>query len=344
MRFLFIAVALGLSLSAPQKVNAERISYGEIEAFRSLNMLIRFSNCSSSKCERHVPASDVSPEQFMKADTVDFSGYRLLQLPDWLFSMPNLKSLRLTNSVLEWDDFRKLSSLTDLEIIDLSNVEVKGMLSNNDANGNAGISDIFAPMSNLAHLNLSNITFDNRRLPSSTPFLKSSTSSNLISLNVYCDSCRDAILNYLPFSNLESLTGHIDSRFDPNYQDAFSFPKLVKLSGFHRGVTADYVHDRVYARMKNQGLNPDNIPEIGITAKYLTPKRKSELGISQNAYEVTILDGVADSAFNNGDIIFGINGNGQYKKVTQLFRDIENYKAQNKSLIRFYVLREGNYL
>ena len=83
MKMLLRVASLVLLSTLP--VSADTISYGELDAFRSLNMMVRFPDCEREECVRHTPSQNISPDRFMEADTVDFGGYRLLTLPTWIF-------------------------------------------------------------------------------------------------------------------------------------------------------------------------------------------------------------------------------------------------------------------
>jgi hypothetical protein len=262
MKFIPTFCIVLLSTSA----SARDITFGEIEAFISMGMEIRLPECKLDHCERHTPPSSISPEDFMKTDTIDFAGQRIRGLPEWLFEIKGLKTLRLTNSVLPWNDFWRLGELKNIEVLVLENVEIIEDLDANllgvvnsqedeDISRSDVFSFIFSKMENLAHLNLSNLRVNdspggfggNKSEILANSIFTDKTARRLIDVNVNFSSF-SGIFPYYTFDSLVTLAGPGNMKLDIAYEDAFSVPRLQKIDGFTNGSGATYVRGRIESK------------------------------------------------------------------------------------------------
>lgn len=240
---------------APRPPLPERaVTYGEVQNMRSLGVRIRLPDCKD-KCERGPIDASVTPEEFMKADTLDFVGERLLKIPEFVYAMKNLKSLSLRNSLIRDEELLRMGEVSRLEILDLQEATIlSAQMEGRREKAALLIKNITGVMKNLRHLNLGNlkIRFGDEKVIYSFAmhdFLDARVAERLLYLNISMEDYSD--LYFYLFPSLETLIGGRRNGFTQAYEDAFALPALKVLEGFE--YNADLVRARVRKRQQAAG-------------------------------------------------------------------------------------------
>lgn len=213
---------------------ARTVTYGEVQNMRSLGVKIRFPDCKD-KCERDLIDASVTPEQFMRADSLDFVGERLLKIPDFVYAMKNLKFISLKNSLITEEELINLGQSTKIEILDIQDSTIKSKITASNENAAKIMISTTGTMSNLRSLNIWNvkILFNDTNATNNfahQDFLDQKVADQLIYLKVYVGDYSK--LAYYKFLALETLSGNARAGFAKEYDDAFALPSLKVLEGF----------------------------------------------------------------------------------------------------------------
>lgn len=92
------------------------LSIDDIQAMHQAGVSISFD----TKANRQKVSTTLMPSKVMEAVYIDFNGANLYAIPDWLPKMTKLVRLDLNNAQINLKELSKLSSLSNLKILELS--------------------------------------------------------------------------------------------------------------------------------------------------------------------------------------------------------------------------------
>ncbi len=108
MRIVIVTALLFCNLFA--------LSLDDVKTMRDMKVKIAFPNERNA----HKIPKNMTPSKLLKINYLNLNNISLYYLPDWLFKLENLSHLKLKNTKIDVQDLTKLSSLTHLDILDLS--------------------------------------------------------------------------------------------------------------------------------------------------------------------------------------------------------------------------------
>jgi len=77
-----------------------------------------------NEAKAHTILKGMKPSELMKANYLNLNGASIYSIPKWLPKMTNISRLELANTNLDLDDLKALSSLSNLDILNLSDTKI----------------------------------------------------------------------------------------------------------------------------------------------------------------------------------------------------------------------------
>lgn len=156
---LFIPIIIGLFLS--YNASAQDIAstdnkvldkLGKEELFQMHTMGVKIAMFGEHETYVLPPLEKISVRKFKNVAVLDFSNLPIYTLPSWLGVLPELRVLNLNNTQLEQGELSKISGLSKVESLDISNNPNLGT-----NRGDTTLSDALSSLTQLRTLGASNI-------------------------------------------------------------------------------------------------------------------------------------------------------------------------------------------
>jgi hypothetical protein len=101
-------------------VQAFSLDIDDIKIMREMGVKIAFPN----EAKAHTIPKGMKPSKLMKANYLNLNGASIYSIPKWLPKMTNITRLELANTNLDLEDLPDLTSLRNLDILNLSGTKI----------------------------------------------------------------------------------------------------------------------------------------------------------------------------------------------------------------------------